>query len=66
MPARPNSTMRKKRAFYYGWVQDGIYYLSLQPREANEPANQYETAAGALKDASQRMLPIQWEDPSVV
>lgn len=63
---RANSSLRKKRTFYYGWKDGGVYFLSVSPREANEAANQYDTALQALADASARSLPIQWEDPGVV
>ena len=49
---------------FYGWKDDGKYYLSIEPRGVAR--NEYATANDALREASSRGRGIVWEDPSVV
>ena len=49
---------------FYGWKDDGKYYLSLEPR--GTARNEYMTANDALREASRRGRGIAWEDPSVI
>lgn len=66
MPVRPGSRLRQGRVVLYGWKGDDGYCLSLEPRENGKPFNVYPSSSDALKEASIRHLPIQWEDASVV
>lgn len=63
MPVRLGSKMRQKRTTLYGWKDGNKFCLSLEPREAAQPFNTYDTASDALKEASTRVLPISWEEP---
>ena len=52
---------------YYGWKgEDGKFYISIKPREANWPKLALNKPIEALAVASGRGLPIKWEDPSVI
>lgn len=46
----------------YAWKQDGKVTLSLLPRAAKGPVNQYDTEAGALRDAQSRKMTLVWEE----
>jgi hypothetical protein len=61
-----NSNLRKTRNAYFGWKEDGKYYLSIAPKDMNMARNEYASALDALKDASARHVAIVWDDPSVV
>lgn len=61
-----NPSLRKTRKAYFGWKENGKYYLSVGPKEANMARNEYASANDALKDANQRHLAIVWDDPSVI
>jgi len=52
---------------YYGWKgDDGKYYISVKPREANWPKIACNKPIEALAIASGRGLPIKWENPAEI
>jgi hypothetical protein len=67
MPVNPNSRMRQVRKAYYGWKKDdGKFCLSIYPRSDGQAKNTYETSRDVLREASQRHLPIIWEDTKAI
>lgn len=57
-------TFRNAPKQFFGWKEDGKYYLSIEPR--GTARNEYPASRDALREASQRGRAIVWEDPSVV
>lgn len=50
----------------HGWKDGDKFFTSLRPREEKWAANSHESAQEALREASQRHLPIVWDDPAVI
>lgn len=50
----------------YGWKDDNACVLSLQPREAGGASNRYDNPRDAVREAAQRGLTVQWENPAEI
>lgn len=50
----------------YAWKDGNSFFVSLLPREAKAAANSYASPSDVLRDASQRGMQIEWENPAEI
>lgn len=50
----------------YAWKDGNRFFASLLPRAAGAAANVYATPTDVLRDASQRDMEIEWENPAEI
>ena len=50
----------------YAWKDGNSFFASLLPREAKAAANVYASPSDVVRDASQRKLQIEWENPAEI